>query len=249
MAPIDETLSADQTGALAWLEQVARWLNGTDAPEQALVDQVKALIGTPFGRSLLDLANATALATAHNHDGTYARATSTWVVGFKPGRYYAPGGARSAFAMGLNALHLIPFRVPTTTTFDRIGILVTTLAASSAVRLGIYESLADGMPGDLVLDAGTVDSTTTGAKEIALSQVLTPNLYWLAFVAQGGNPDCRGFSTTTDQAVSTTSLAAVLTSPPPTGLLQAGVAGALPAAAATDLSTSAGSPVIAVRAA
>lgn len=77
------------------------------------------------------------------------------------------------------------FPVSATTTFDRIGIEVTSAIASSTVRLGIFLCVG-GIPSTRVLDAGTIDSSTTGAKEIIISQSLTPGLYALLAVAQGG---------------------------------------------------------------
>jgi hypothetical protein len=61
--------------------------------------------------------------------------------------------------------------------FDRIAIAVATVAAGNA-RLGIY---ADNnfKPGALVLDAGAVDTTDAGNKEITINQALQPGLYWL----------------------------------------------------------------------
>lgn len=69
-------------------------------------------------------------------------------------------------------------------TFTRIGMNVTTGTASKICRLGIYEVAADGSPGDLVLDAGTIDCSTTGEKEIAISQELN-GLYYLCYISNG----------------------------------------------------------------
>lgn len=72
--------------------------------------------------------------------------------------------------------------------FARIAIYMSSAGpANSGCRLGIYESAYGGVSwGDLVLDAGVVDTTTTGLKEITISQALSPGLYWLAMAAQGG---------------------------------------------------------------
>lgn len=77
------------------------------------------------------------------------------------------------------------FPVSATTTFDRIGIEVTAAVASSTIRLGIYRCVG-GIPTTRILDAGTVDSSTTGAKEITISQSLSPGLYVIVAVSQGG---------------------------------------------------------------
>lgn len=82
--------------------------------------------------------------------------------------------------------HYVPIPVPRSLTIDRIGIEVTSSATGSpTVRLGVYAD-ANGVPGALILDAGTVDASTTGFKEITISQALTAGLVWLACAQQGG---------------------------------------------------------------
>lgn len=70
-------------------------------------------------------------------------------------------------------------------TVDRIGVYCDTAASGGATRLGIYASDANNRPGALVLDAGTVDTSTTGEKTITISQALTAGIYWLTAVEQG----------------------------------------------------------------
>lgn len=66
---------------------------------------------------------------------------------------------------------------------DRIGVQVQTAQATASTRLGIYESGDDGFPDNLLLDAGTIDSSTTGFKEITIDQVLRgPRIYWGSYV-------------------------------------------------------------------
>ena len=48
-------------------------------------------------------------------------------------------------------------------------------------RLGIYSD-DDYYPGSLALDAGEVDLSTSGAKEIVINQALSPGLYWLVLL-------------------------------------------------------------------
>jgi hypothetical protein len=79
-------------------------------------------------------------------------------------------------------MYAIPFVVPKTITIDRIAVNVTTLVASGLIRLGIYNN-ANGEPGTLLLDAGAVDSSTTGVKTITISQQLVGGyLYWLVML-------------------------------------------------------------------
>jgi hypothetical protein len=120
------------------------------------------------------------------------------LLSYVTGRYYGGwGGAQltgGAFAAVDTLVH-VPFYAIEGETFDRIGINVTTLQASGLARLGIYESAADGTPGALVLDAGTVDCSTTGAKEITISQALTADTwYWLAIVLNNGSIGATRYS-------------------------------------------------------
>ena len=81
-----------------------------------------------------------------------------------------------------NALVASPLWVPGTHSVDRIGVEVTSAAGGNA-RLGIYASGSDGNPGSLVLDAGAVSTSTTGGKELTISQSLSGGTkYWLVYV-------------------------------------------------------------------
>lgn len=65
---------------------------------------------------------------------------------------------------------------------------VTTLGSAGAVvRLGLYADDGTGTrPGTLLVDAGTIDATTTGVKTSgAITVTLTPGRYWAAAVIQG----------------------------------------------------------------
>ena len=103
------------------------------------------------------------------------------------GGYYYTGMLTANDGMNTltqNLEYAIRFEVGATATFDRIGIEVTTGAASSVVRLGIRQSSTAGVAGTLILDAGTIDSSTTGFKEITISQTLTRGRYWLTCALQ-----------------------------------------------------------------
>ncbi len=83
-----------------------------------------------------------------------------------------------------------PTEIYSSIQIDRIGTNIATLGASSTVRLGIYQirTGAAATFADLILDAGTVDSSTTGDKEITIAQALDPGIYLFVAVAQGGTP-------------------------------------------------------------
>jgi hypothetical protein len=107
------------------------------------------------------------------------------------GRYYAldsttdSGAPAAAGTSGRMCTQPVFFRAGT---IDRIGVYITAGAGSSVVRLGIY-STSSGIPGSLLVDGGTVATTSTGFKEVTVSQVVSAGLYWLAAVAQTATPD------------------------------------------------------------
>jgi hypothetical protein len=102
------------------------------------------------------------------------------------GMWYGYPSATTTFNPVVGSLRLSPLHISKRLTFDRIGIEVTSFGASTAVcRLGIWADTGAGYPGALVLDAGTVATETpNGSKEITISKVLNPGLYWLGYVAQ-----------------------------------------------------------------
>jgi len=106
----------------------------------------------------------------------------------KSGYYYSPNFSRGAGTATLSQgeLRAALIGVQSAVTVDRIACEVTTAGTTGAViRLGIYNVGADGFPTTLVLDAGTVTATTTGVKEITVSQALTAGNYCLAACTQG----------------------------------------------------------------
>lgn len=93
------------------------------------------------------------------------------------------GGPSSTDTIGANLLVAVPYPIVRPMTADRIAVEVSTGGAAGALlRLGIYNDNGAGLPGTLKLDAGTVDSTTTGLKTITISHALARGLYWLAVI-------------------------------------------------------------------
>lgn len=108
---------------------------------------------------------------------------------FRTGLFYpTPLGALGTVQPTLGQMRAIPFFVQKTTTFDRIGIEHTTAPVAGLVgRLGIYADDGAGYPQTLVLDAGTIDlSTSPALKTISINQTLQPGVYWLTFAQYGG---------------------------------------------------------------
>jgi len=75
------------------------------------------------------------------------------------------------------------------TVWDRIGISVRVASATAGAkaRLGVYENGPNNYPGKLLLDAGEVDITSTGFKEIPINLVLDRGIYWIAFILSAGD--------------------------------------------------------------
>jgi len=101
------------------------------------------------------------------------------------------GTAYATLAAPQNQIDISPFIVPIAQNFDRIAIRVTTGVAGNC-RLGIYADDGDVCASTLILDAGEVDTTTTGVKEIIIAQTLTPGLYWLASLLSASGVSLNG---------------------------------------------------------
>lgn len=99
-------------------------------------------------------------------------------------RMVSPSGTAMANATcTIDRLYFSPIHFLKNRTLTTFGIYCSTLAAGSAVRIGLYED-AGGVPGAFVADFGAVDTTTTGLKEASISQaVVATKWYWGALVA------------------------------------------------------------------
>ncbi|MGZ4530788.1 MAG: hypothetical protein ACXVXP_00380, partial [Mycobacteriaceae bacterium] len=99
----------------------------------------------------------------------------------------------STTAMTANTMLMRPIRIQKGATVTGLAVNVTTAAASSSIRVGIYaHNATTGLPGSLIQEftsSTTLDSTATGSKTLAISQALTDaTVYWIGIVAQGGGP-------------------------------------------------------------
>lgn len=96
---------------------------------------------------------------------------STWEV-----------GGISTVALVANQLYTGLCYTPEPMVIERIGIGVTTLGAGNA-RLGVYSNV-NGVPTARLLDAGTVDLSSTGDKFITgLTLEVRPGFFFLSLVA------------------------------------------------------------------
>jgi hypothetical protein len=60
---------------------------------------------------------------------------------------------------------------------DELGLEVTTALASALIRVGIYNADTNWQPSTLLLDAGTIDASTTGLKTKAVSLTIPPGRF------------------------------------------------------------------------
>lgn len=139
--------------------------------------------GTPSATTFLRGDKTYAIPSAGNvgTDLSYYRhyGTSTYEAWYTSPK---AGTALAGTALTANRLYAMPFVVPKGITIDQIAVYVSTLSTTTA-RLGIYNDNGNCYPGTLLLDAGTIDVTSTGAKKVAISQALSANtLYWLVIV-------------------------------------------------------------------
>jgi hypothetical protein len=88
-------------------------------------------------------------------------------------------------AQPIDTLIAHPFPIGLGCTLDELAFNVTTLAAGSSARIGIYRATSSRniYPGALVVETGAVATTSAGFKNTAVAANLTPGLYWAVYLA------------------------------------------------------------------
>jgi hypothetical protein len=81
-----------------------------------------------------------------------------------------------------NYLYYYPWLNEISYPIDEMGVEVTT-AGAGLIRLGIYNADVNWVPTTLVLDAGTVDCSTTGVKRLAMSLTLPVGRFYGCLIA------------------------------------------------------------------
>ncbi len=101
------------------------------------------------------------------------------------GRWYGPACPVASATPVQGALTAVPYAVGANlVTVTALGALVTTAGAGGGLlRLGVYAD-AGGLPGALLLDAGTVATDAAGEVSLAASLPLSRGTVWLAAVLQ-----------------------------------------------------------------
>ncbi len=156
-------------------------------PTVAKIQGNAVLAGVPLDGQVLQWVNAAAQFQAKT-----LAAAANYGPGFVAGRFYTTPGITGLlqFAITANTLYAVPFFVPVSTTFTKIGVQIPNAGGGGNIELGIYNN-NNGIPGTLLLDAGSVAVGAGGAVTIAINQILTPGWYWLA-VAGSSTPQISG---------------------------------------------------------
>jgi len=178
-------LNQNTTGTAANITGTAAIANGGTGQTSAAA-AITALTGTQTaGRYLRSDGTNAALAAIDVADVFPSLSGAVWPGG-KSGEYIVFGGPQSTITSPTEGrLMLTPYWAPKSFSISRIALQVATAGSTGSVtRIGAYSD-DDGIPGTLLFDAGTVDSTTTGAKEITTTQTLPAGRFWLAAVVQG----------------------------------------------------------------
>lgn len=110
--------------------------------------------------------------------------------GIRANNYYMSAAvlpSTATAAIVANSLYYQPIAI--TGTINRIGIEITGGSAGAA-RLGLYTN-NNGIPGSLILDCGTVDTTSVALVEATIpDMVLRGEWMWMAVVSNA-TPTCR----------------------------------------------------------
>jgi hypothetical protein len=144
--------------------------------------------------------------------------------------------------------YFLPIFLPTGT-LNRISCATTgTFSGTATVRLGIYNADANNLPSTVLLDAGTVNCTSsTTVYNITISQAITEGFYWLAFNSQT-NASTNHFEGPTGSIASVNTLNmrfSDTTGQSCVGVVQSGVSGAFGTFSYSDVTADA--PIIFVR--
>lgn len=103
--------------------------------------------------------------------------------------YSATGNIK---VLNAGTLYGIPFRMDSPALISGGGVSVTTLAASSNVRIGLYRLKKNREPGNIICQTGDIATTTTGFKSGSWAaggdRRLPAGDYFLAIKSNGGNP-------------------------------------------------------------
>ena len=125
---------------------------------------------------------------------------------FSPPPFWSNGWYPSITGQNSTALvegnaYYTPLVVPSTSSFKALGCYTITAAVgtSPVLRMGLYTDSGSQSPQSLLFEAGTIDLTLTTAQTLSYSFTLSPGLYWIAGVQQGGTTSGAVCRTDTSQ--------------------------------------------------
>lgn len=188
-------------------------------------------------------AGATPLSAArlnHIEDGIEAVEQNASRIRVTSGRWYgSPCDTTTARTLTTGVLFFTPWRAGLREV-DALAANVTIAAsAGGLLRLGLYTATAGDLPGTLIEDAGTVDSTGTGIAQLALATSHeVSGLVFLAVVAQVAGCTVTGQSAPVDGGISGAAAADIASACPATYYQSGPSTGALPETASGSPSVS-----------
>jgi hypothetical protein len=118
--------------------------------------------------------------------------------------YGVQGNTGAGYSPVQNTTYFIPIYL-NAGTYDRLRIRCSGNSGTSIdLRLGIYNaSSTTGLPTTVVLDAGLINTESTGNYDKTINQTLTSGFYYLAVNKQGGDPYGQQYATYTDFGLDT----------------------------------------------
>lgn len=147
----------------------------------------------------------------------------------------------------VNTCYWSPIFIPTTTTFNGIGVSTSTFTSATGTftaRLGIYAD-STGVPGALILDAGntaTINASTT-SYVVSISQVLTPGWYWLAVAPQATTINCTFLGVAASAVSGLQRMASATSANIYSNFTQASITSTLPATASSATAATTAFPI------
>lgn len=167
------------------------------------------------------------------------------------GLYYGPLGVPATGTPTAGQLALAPFDLSRMAVLTSVVAEVTTAGSAGAVvRLGIYADNGSGLwPDALILDAGTIDASTVGNKEITLAaaKALPPGRYWVGGASQGAPTTAPVLRTVGTNGAEFLPSASASASNIPTGAANNSITDALPASFTPAYGTTSAVPRVALR--
>lgn len=156
--------------------QIVTDADAADARVQVVGDQVLDVAATDAGK-LVQVSDDGGLALVMDGSSDLAAPVA--------GQYASPTRASTATAVKADGNQFFTWLgLAGPAQLDRIGVEVVSGAAGGLVRLGLYAD-DDGMPGALLVDAGTVACDDAGVMLATIDQAVSAPGVWLSAVRQG----------------------------------------------------------------